>query len=476
MSFTSEASIVVEALERYGAESVSRSRPVIRLTPMNEIIEELDLARWVSEGGLNGEALRAFLERYLAATTRLQHPSYLAHQVAVPHPTGALAALVDGFTNNPMGIYEMGPAAATIEFFMVNWLLERVGWTPQPVPGAAGNGADAAAPHGAGVLTHGGSLANLTALAAARSHAVPSAWEDGSPPGLALIAPASSHYSVARAAGILGIGSRAIYHAEVDTRDVIRVDRLPALLDRVLQDGRRPVALVANACGTAVGTYDPLREIGAFCRERGLWFHVDGAHGATALLSPKHRHRLDGVETADSLVWDAHKMMRAPGVCAAVLVRDRRTLDGAFQQEASYLFHEKHQPGFDFMHRSVECTKAGLGLKIFAVLAALGERGLADYVDGRFALAREACEHIRTVPGFECPVEPESNILCFHAPGDDAEQIRLRDRLIADGDFHLSTTLFRNRRHLRLVFMHPESSMDDVRRLMARLRELQAEP
>ena len=202
---------------------------------------------------------------------------------------------------------------------------------------------------------------------------------------------------------------------------------------------------------------------------------MDGAHGASALLSPARRHLLDGVEAADSLVWDAHKMLRTPTLCAAVLFRDHRALDGAFRQEASYLFHEKNQPGFDFISRTVECTKAGLGLRLFAVLAALGEQGLADYIDRQTDLARDAHARIGREPGFECAVEPESNIVCFRVPGDDAEQLRVRDRVIADGDFYLTTTLFGGRRFLRLVFMHPDTSIEDVERLVEKLRDLQAE-
>ncbi|HSC71633.1 MAG TPA: aminotransferase class V-fold PLP-dependent enzyme [Candidatus Methylomirabilis sp.] len=326
-----------------------------------------------------------------------------------------------------------------------------------------------------GVLTHGGSLANLTALIAARSRIAPTVWEEGNPGGLALLAPADCHYSIARAAGILGIGRKGIFALDVDARGVIIPERLPAALDRVEQEGKRAVALVANACSTAVGLYDPLEEIGRFCRERNLWLHVDGAHGASALLSEKHRKLLRGVELADSLAWDAHKLMRTPAVCAAVLVRDHRTLDGAFQQEASYLFHEKEQPGFDFIHRTVECTKAALGLRLFMVLAALGERGLAEYIERQFAVTAEAHEYIRHVPGFECPVKPEANILCFRVAGADGLQLSLRARLTAEGDFYLSTTSFDGKRYLRLVFMHPESGMHDIRRVIGRIQELRGE-
>jgi L-2,4-diaminobutyrate decarboxylase len=470
MSFLADARTVARALNRYQRTSMARKGRVVSQAPIEDLVADLGLAKLARQGGLSGRRLARFLEKYLAASTRLHHPGYMAHQVAVPHPAGALAALVDGFTNNAMAIYEMGPAAAAIEFFVINWMLSKVGWTPAPFPRESG----APGSTGGGVLTHGGSLANLTALLAARGCMAPDVWEKGAPADLALLAPSGSHYSVARAAGILGMGHAAMYRLEVDRQGRIVPDRIPGMLARVQSDGRRPMALVANACSTALGLFDPLHEIAAACRERGVWLHVDGAHGASALLSARHRELLRGVEQADSLVWDAHKLMRTPTLCAAVLVRDARNLDGAFEQEASYLFHAKEQPGVDFIHRTVECTKAGLGLRFFAVLASLGEQGLGAYVERQFALAREAHAYISELPDFSCPAEPQANILCFRMAGGDETQIAVRDAMIADGSFHLSTAEVDGSRYLRAAFMNPETSMSDVRRMIDRVREAAA--
>jgi L-2,4-diaminobutyrate decarboxylase len=215
-----------------------------------------------------------------------------------------------------------------------------------------------------------------------------------------------------------------------------------------------------------------LREIGHFCRAEGLWLHVDGAHGASALLSDRLRPLLAGVELGDSLVWDAHKMLRAPTLCAAVLVRDSRTLDQAFQQEASYLFHEKEQPGLDFIHRTVECTKAGLGLRLFMVLAAMGEAGLAHYVERQYDLAAEAYAYLQAQPDFECAVKPQANILCFRIRGSDELQLALREQLLGEGDFYITTSDFNGRRYLRLSFMNPDTTLAEVERLVAALRRL----
>lgn len=468
MSFLADAKIIVDALNDYYQQSISREMPVIDQLPIEEIINDLELASIIESGGLSGKSLARFTTKYLASTTRLHHPAYLAHQVSVPHYAGALAALIDGFTNNPMAIYEMGPGAASIEYMIVNWLLEKVGWQPPPLKMQK----DSDQTFGGGVLTHGGSLANLTALIAARKRIVPNVWQKGNPSDLALLAPAECHYSIARAAGILGIGRQAVYRLDVDDNGVVISDRLPAAYQCLKNDGKRAIALVANACSTSVGLYDPLQEIGAFCQEQNLWFHVDGAHGASALLSNKHRKLLQGVDLADSLIWDAHKLMRTPVLCAALLVRDHRTLDDAFEQEASYIFHDKEQPGVDFIHRTVECTKAGLGLKLFMVLAALGEQGVAAYVDRQFLLTMQAYDYIQRLPEYECAVKPQSNILCFRIKGNDALQLKLRDKLIAQGDFYLSTTTFNEKRYLRLVIMHPDTTMDVVERLVRNMQQL----
>jgi L-2,4-diaminobutyrate decarboxylase len=137
----------------------------------------------------------------------------------------------------------------------------------------------------------------------------------------------------------MGLGQRAVYPLEIDNRGLIIPDQLPAAYARVEAEGKQVMALVANAGTTAVGLYDPLQEIGAFCRERNLWFHVDGAHGGPALLTNKYRSLMRGAELADSLVMNMHKLMRVTAVCTALLVRDARTLDQAFTQEADYLFH-----------------------------------------------------------------------------------------------------------------------------------------
>ncbi|GAA3151544.1 aspartate aminotransferase family protein [Planomonospora alba] len=450
--FTRAAEATVGRLAAYVEESQCGLPPVIRRRPPRELAERLGLARWIREGGMTPQTHAEFLAAYLEEGTRMHHPASLGHQIASPDFPAALADLVHGAANNPMAVYEMGAAAATVELEVVRWMLEKTGY------GAAGGG----------VLTHGGSLANLTALLAARAAAAPDAWDGGVPGDLALLAPAAAHYSLARAAAVLGLGARAVVPLETDPLGRIDVAALPEALDRVRRAGRRPMALVANACATATGLYDDLRAVGEFCASHGVWFHVDGAHGASALLSPEHRHLLDGVELADSLIWDAHKMLRTSSLAAAVLTRRAADLDAAFRQEASYLFYgdrdpDAHEdpsgagpgaaPGIDSIGRTVECSKAELGLKIFLNLAWRGERGLGAYVARQYAAARRLWELGRDRPGFTFPYEPESNIVCFrYGTGD---QPAIRERLMTEGTFHLTSAEIGGVRHLRATVMAP---------------------
>ncbi|SNT63692.1 Glutamate or tyrosine decarboxylase [Asanoa hainanensis] len=413
--FAKAAAATVDALASYVDDSQQGRAPVVRRKAPRELVDLLRTRRWLGEGGMSPDDYRHFLDDYLAEGVRLHHPAYAAHQVAPPDVPSALGDLL----------------------------------------GKVGFGGS-----GAGVLTHGGSLGNLTGLLIARAAAAPDAWEHGVPGNLSVLAPPATHYSITRAAGILGLGSDAVLPVPVDPLGRIDVRRLP----EVLGGPRTPMALVANACATATGLYDDLRGVGEFCRANGIWLHVDGAHGASALLSPKHRQLLDGIELADSVVWDAHKMLRTSGVAAAVLTRDAAALDAAFHQEASYLFYGEQR--FDQVRHTIEGTKAQLGLKVFLNVAWRGEDGLGDYVARQYETAHRFWELAQEYPDVECPYEPESNIVCFRVG--DGDQQALRDRLIDEGSFHLSSVELGGVRHLRLTAMSPATDEETLRALLRR--------
>jgi L-2,4-diaminobutyrate decarboxylase len=451
--YAASAHAAVELLAGHVAEARAGRGPVTAQPNPDDLAAELELDRWIRDGGMDPNSFANWLPRYLDATVRLHHPGEMIHQVGVPSTGAALGDLVHGATNNPMAKYEMGAAGATLERAVVNWMLDKVGFDREA---------------GAGVLTHGGSLANLTALLAARASVAPGAWRGGVRDDLALLAPPSAHYSIRRAAAILGLGEDAVIELEVDELERIRPDRLPAALAHCQDAGRRPMALVAVACATSTGLHDDLRELGSFCAERGVWLHVDAAHGGSALLSERHRHLLDGIERADSVIWDAHKMLRTSGLCAAVLVRRGSHLPAAFRQSGEYLFYEQESVGFDLLDRALETTKTTLGLKLFLSLAWAGERGLGDYVASRYDMAHRFYDALSREPDLVFPYAPESNIVCFRVG--DGDQLAIRDRLLADGRFHIGSTMLGGERYLRLVVMAPDTDMATLDELRLALR------
>lgn len=474
MTFNSDIKIVIESLNEFYEDSIHKKKPVINQENLEDIMSELNLEHYAKMGGLNGDELAEFLSKYFTYVTRLHHPNYLGHQCAAPHYASSLGSLINSFNNNVSSIYEMGPASVTIEYFLINWMIEKIGWEKAPTRFTKDyNGKN----FSGGILVNGGSIANLTALIMARSYAIPNVWKEGNPSNTAILLPSECHYSVSKAAGIIGIGTKSIYYMDVDDRGAIIPENIPELYQKIIDEGKQPIALVANACSTAVGIYDPLDKIGDFCNEKNLWFHVDGAHGASALLSDNYKALLNGVNKANSLTWDAHKLMQTTSLCAALLVQDHKYLETGvqIQQEASYLFHEKNQPGFDSVHRTIETTKSGLGEKLFFVLGAIGEKGLSSFIDRQYDLTLDAYNYINNLDDFDCPVKPQSNILCFKIHGDDQTQLDIRNKLTSEGNFYITTVVFNGKRYMRLVFMSPSTTMNTIEDIITRITQIKKE-
>ncbi|RKI35819.1 pyridoxal-dependent decarboxylase, partial [Corallococcus sp. AB004] len=250
--------------------------------------------------------------------------------------------------------------------------------------------------------------------------------------------------------------------------------------------GRKAIAVVASAGSTATGAFDPLEPVADFAERHGLWFHVDGAHGAAASLSPKYRAQVKGIERADSVVWDAHKGLLMPALVTAVLFRDGARSFDAFSQEAHYLFHgdgDDARPYSDVGLRTLECTKEMMPLKVYACLSVLGTRVFEEAVTASYDQARRFAGMLTAAPDFELALEPDCNIVCFrhtpaHVPpeGWDALQVRLREALVSRGSFYLVQTRLPRGVYLRTTLIHPLTGDSDLEALLDALRSAAARP
>ncbi len=483
---------LIDQLADYLAQAQAGRLPVLP----NGTPEELQ-ARWPAQfAATPGPGLLTLLPRILAESNHLHHPRYIGHQVTAPLPVSALCELVSALLNNGMAVFEMGPVTTAMERSLAAFFAGQLG-----LPATA-----------EGIFTSGGSAGNLTALLAARqARAGFDIWEQGGGggPPLSILAADQAHYCVPRAAKVMGLGRDGVIPVATDRHFRLRPDALPAALAEAERRGRRVIAVVASAGSTATGAFDPLPPIADFCAAHGLWLHVDGAHGGAAALSPRYRHLCAGIERADSVVLDAHKMLLQPALITLVLFRDGRDSYATFAQRASYLFaEESDHPGGEWWNgglRTLECTKKMMCLKLFVTLSQYGTQLFSDYVTAAFDLARELAARLRAAGDFTVAVPPEANIVCFrYTPGrspagdgdspasaaspeadddeaaaasrsaGDALQEKIRQRLLQDGSFYLVKTRLPDGVYLRTTLINPLTTLADLEALLVAIRRAAA--
>ncbi|MCA9580266.1 MAG: pyridoxal-dependent decarboxylase [Myxococcales bacterium] len=403
----------------------------------------------------------------IQSSTRLHDGRCLGHQVSAPLPAAAFADGVASLLNNGMGVYEMGPAGVPIEQNVIRFLASRLGF---------GSEAD-------GILTSGGSLGNLTALLAARQRGAGwNLWQEGTRggPPLAILVGADAHYSVTRAAKIMGLGASGAVPVALDGERRMDPASLAEAYARCEREGVRPIAVVASACSTAAGAFDPLDAIADFCEPRNLWLHVDGAHGASMVWSQRHRHRVHGIARADSVLWDLHKLMMMPALVSAVIYRNGEDSYLPFHADASYLFEQDpREEWFNLGHRTLECTKRMMALEVDFCLRAYGTEVFEAHVDGVMDLTQTFARMIRTAPHFQLSFEPQANIVCFrYAPGGVVApcemQRLLRREVIRRGRYYLVQTRIDGEWHLRSALMNPFTTGDDLQGLLTELLDVAA--
>lgn len=434
--------------------------------PVSTALSSAEIARRFDESlPLGGRPLNEVVERIehdvMSAMNQLAHPMCMGHQVSAPLPAAVWVEAVIAAMNQSVAVAEMSPSATVVETQLMRWMTGLIGWD-------AGAG---------GTLTSGGTEATFTALLAARAAAMPNAWERGvgaDGPLPVVLCGEHAHYAVTRAVAQLGLGlERAIAVPSRDWR--MDTGALAARLDALAAQGTPVMAVVATAGSTATGSFDDLEIIGALCEARGVWFHVDAAHGGSALLSDAHRDRMRGVARARSVAWDAHKMMLLPLSAGMLFVRDERDLDRAFAQRAPYLFHgDQDGRAWDQGTRSFQCSRRADALKVWVALQRYGAAGLGEIYDHLCRTVRDLHAAIAAYPDFVALHEPESNILCFRWVGRageddatiDAFNRELRERYNKSGRGWITTTVLGGRRVLRVTVMNPRTGRDEVMELL----------
>ena len=379
------------------------------------------------------------------------HPRFFGF---VPGPASCVSWLGDIMTtayNIHAGGSRLAPTVNCIEQNVIRWLADLAGFGEK-----AG-----------GIFVSGGSMANITALTAARDRKL---TENTLHQGVAYVSD-QTHSSVAKGLRVIGITQGRLRTIPTDDQFRMRTDLLRQAVEEDLKNGLIPFAVIGTAGTTNTGSVDPLREISAICREYDMWFHVDGALGGSVLLSSQHKQMLDGVELADSLSWDAHKWLFQTYGCAAVLVKDIADLQHSFCVTPEYLrdLEDTRNDMLNMYDIGIELTRPARGLKLWLTLQVLGSELMGSAIDQGFQLARWAQESVEALEDWEIAAPAQMAMLNFrYAPADLTEEQkdelneRVSQRLNESGYAAMFTTVLKGKTVLRLCAIHPETSKDDI--------------
>lgn len=398
------------------------------------------------------EAAR-ILDRSLAQS----RPRFLAYIGSSGLEVGAIADFLAASCDVNMAVDAR--AASLLERQAARWLAEFIGY-----------------PGGRGLFTSGGTVSNVTALAAARQRALPEVRDRGVTAPLAVYCSADAHYSNTRAVELLGLGTRALRPIPLDAARRMRVDRLEAAIAADVAAGVRPMAVIATAGTTLTGAVDPLRDVGAVARRHGAWLHVDGAYGAPAAGTAAAAPLFDGLDLADSVTVDAHKWLFVPKACSIVLVRDEADLAAAFGHDEAYVPHAGAEP--NPVDATLEYSRPLRALKLWLGFKTHGAAAFRAAITATLDLARLAYDRARATPGFRTlDAPPQLSVVPLqHVPAGVADpgdhQRRLCREIEADGRVYLAPAVIDGEVWLRPCFTNFRTGPADVDALFAVIEEL----
>lgn len=438
-------SLVATALTALELGRKERGGPLPNATPA-EVEAAVDAALGGSvlpaDGVGEEEALAELVRVTSAGAADPSDPACAGHLHCPPLDVAVAADLVASALNQSMDSWDQAPAATVLEQRVVTALGELSG-----LPGAAG------------VITTGGTASTYTALFLARD-------ADAAP--VRVYSSEIAHFSADRGTHMLGLGS--VVKVGLDDQQRIDVAELARLLAEA-PAGERPV-VVATAGSTDFGSIDPLRDLAALVHAHGGWLHVDAAYGGGLLFSDTHRHLVDGIELADTVSLDLHKLGWQPAAAGVLLTRDP-ALFGPLARRAAYLnpLDDEDEGYTSLLGRSLRTTRRADVLKIAVTLRALGRTGLGAKVDHCLALARYAAGAVKARPELELLCDPVLSTVVFRYVGAEGaatceQNGRLRRSLLASGKAVVGRTEHEGLVRLKLTLLNPGATEADVDRVL----------
>lgn len=469
--FKENVDMITAKLEAYLADKS------IRGLSMKDPAELLKKAKSLMTGQhdsiplLDTDKLEQIIDLYIKTGIQVHSPGFMGRQFSGVLPLTGAFDMIGSIVNQPSSFYEAGQLPNVAERIMSAEFNKLIGYEPDSF---------------AMVTTSGGSLANLTAILAARNDKFPEIWSTGnhSLNGKSIPAVAVSedvHYSIKRAVGILGIGESQIVKLPLDREMKIDVKKIIPTLDKAEERGLKVFCMIGSAGTTSSGAIDPLNEIAAIAEQKEIWLHIDGAHGASLLVSDKLRHKLTGIEKADSFCWDAHKMIFVPAVCTMLFYKNKEKSYGAFSQDASYVFEKKADKftEYDSAEKTFECTKRPLIMNLWVIWSLYGKSLFSNKIEHLYNLTQSFYQLLVEQDDFKPLHKPEMNIISFHYVPVNVNkneisslQCSIRETLRQRGTFFISKVDIDGITSLRVVFMNHLINLDHCNMLLDEIRKI----
>lgn len=407
------------------------------------------------ENDLQAENFSGVVDGLIEGAVHYSNSGYLCQQLNFPVPGAAIGALWASLLNQGQAVFSMSPITSVIEKRMLNWARQRLRLSHVAF----------------GLSTGGGSLANLTALLAARNKLDQwKTWKQGVGGDMRLIVSRHAHYSMAKAAAILGIGEQNVEAVETDTNGRIDLDKVSDILA-----SEHPCIVCLTAGTTFTGAFDDIQDFfarNADIDRRRVWVHVDAAHGGSLYAVDKVSAQFDALAFADSVCWDLHKVFFQSVPLSFLFFRDRATADHVSQHSTSYLTQEVEGAYPDMHNWTLECSRTANAIKLWVSLNTTGEKAIVENINHLIRITDEIYIALSQISALQIYAPPTCNILCFRANSkNDAESYLLTKELFkrinnagfwSVGHVHLDGYFY-----IKICCMNPRFSMEHVKEFVS---------
>ncbi|KAG8133218.1 hypothetical protein E2320_011029, partial [Naja naja] len=425
---------VVNIIFSYIKKAVDRKSKVLDFHHPHQLLEGLEgFSLELSDHPEPLEQILVDCRDTLKYGVKTGHPRYFNQLSSGLDIIGLVGEWLTATANTNMFTYEIAPVFIIMEEILLKKMQEIIGWKERESDG---------------IFSPGGSISNLYSVLVARYKYYPEIKTKGMAalPEIILFISEHSHYSIKKAAAVVGIGVNNVIAIKCDERGKMIPTELEENIIKVKRQGKIPLYVSATAGTTVYGAFDPLANIADVCEKYNLWLHVDASWGGGLLLSRKHSHKLSGIERANSVTWNPHKLMGVPLQCSAFLVHEKLCADYLFQPDKAY------DTVYDTGDKSIQCGRHVDVFKLWLMWRAKGTGGFEILINKFLELAQYLYKELKTRNNYELVFDAEV------AP-------KIKARIIEEGTMMVSyQPLGDNVNFFRMVFSNPATKKADIKK------------